>query len=898
MPDLPFRIVVTDSGTAVLQRFAAGARRVGATGRTVGRTLSRGFGLAQGAVAGAVSRVFNLRNALLGLGAGLAIRRIVDTFGGFEKQMNTVRVLTQATTAEFEALTEQAKELGATTQFSARQAAEGMTFLAKAGFDANEVMQALPDTLTLAAAANLELAQSADIVTNILTGLQLPMEDLTRATDVLTQAFTSSNTDLTQLGQAFKFAGPIATTAGLEFEEVATILSFLGNAGIQASMAGTTLRGAIAQLLKPSREAQAILDKLGVTVKTADGNLRPFADIMEDLAPIAGNAEAILTIFGRRASGIASVLKQGSDEFRRFTQTLRESGGRAAEVASVQMQGLTGAIRLMTSAIEGAVIEIGDQLAPSLINAADAIALFGQNVGMAISGISEASRAAGEASTNAFLDFIPSAEAIVRTIQGVRRAWIGLSIAANLVERTFLEVALFINRNVFGPIRRVILRTAELIVLTFNSIRRDISRLAGFVVRELGKLIQGFSDLADELPGKRAAQLRVTFQGLAQDTRILAKDLSSATDRSATLSNVQQKLLEDRQAQREILGLINNAIKENTAEIEQNVAAVNALDNQTSAVVARIREQEMATQNQTAAIKENTAAKQAAAAAPPAVAVPQTIAEEEFATQISRVSDLESRFAAIGPNAAAAAAQFQTAFQVILDAPGATAEQFAPLEQQLSLMEQITAAGEGLPEAIRMQFDEAIPAMLAGQASLTDITAQALEARRQLQLQNAAQTLSVAASLTSALGNLAESGGEKNFETVKKFRIAEAIINGAAGVSRAFAELPFPLATAAAAAIAINTIAQVRKIQATQPGGGGGGGGGGVNLPGGGGGGGGGPTGVVVPAEPEEQARGQQITISVAGFIGNEAELASQLSNVIREAQGDGVDFALETSRG
>jgi TP901 family phage tail tape measure protein len=903
MPDLPFRIVVTDSGTAVVQRFGAAARKVGGVGRTVGRTLSRGFSLAQGAITGAVSRVFNLRNALLGLGVGLAIRKIVTVFGGFQREMNLVRVLTSATAEEFENLTEQAKTLGITTQFSAQQAAEGMSFLAKAGLDANEVMSALPDTLTLAAASSITLAESADIVTGILAGLEIPMSELKFSTDVLVQAFTSAKTDVRELGQAFKFVGPIAVAAGLTFIETTAALQVLAQGGIAASMAGTTLRRAIGSLLNPSKEAQKILDSIGASVKTADGQLRPLAEILDQLGPIANDAGAILKVFGQRAgSGMAVLLRKGSASLLKFSDDLENSAGRAAEVAAARMQGLTGVIIKMRSAIAGAVIEIGDQLAPTLINAAEAIALFGRNTAIAFQGISETSKTAGDASTNAFLNIIPSAELLVRAINFVRKAWIGLSLTALIVERAYLETLLFLNRNVFGPIRTALINLGGFLARAFEVVKQNVAGALAFLIGKLAEFAAASARAARALPTDAAKEVADTFLTVAISARLAQAQLKNVAETSSAADELQKELARSNELQSRAIKTVNADLRANAQAVGAAVVEIDNLDRQTNSVIAQIKRTTAALKNQTQATKDMSAAtKQATADAKKAAQAFKSEIGAFLAFDIdpsTGFGELQSQLATIGPNAVKAGVDFEAAFEKIRASSATiTPEQFDVFQQQSETLRELIRIGGMLPESIRQQFDQAIPAVIAGQASITEVTKQALEARRRLQLANAAQNLSAAASLTNALGNLAESGGEKNFETVKKFRIAEAIINGAAGVSRAFAELPFPLAVAAAAAIAINTIAQVRKIQATQPGGGGGGGGGGINLAGGGGGG-GAPPGLVVPAEPAEQDRGQRITISVAGFIGNEAELASQLSNLIREAQGDGVDFALETSRG
>src|SRR5690606_7239994 len=150
---------------------------------------------------------------IVGMGA-IALKVTAD----FEKAMNQVQAVSGATGDQLKALSNQAKELGATTQFSSADAANAMGFLAMAGLRANEILGAMPHTLRLAAAANLDMATAADIVTNILSGYQKDVSELGHATDVLVKAFTSANTNLEQLGEAMKFAGPIASSAGVQFE--------------------------------------------------------------------------------------------------------------------------------------------------------------------------------------------------------------------------------------------------------------------------------------------------------------------------------------------------------------------------------------------------------------------------------------------------------------------------------------------------------------------------------------------------------------------------------------------------------------------------------------------------------------------------------------------------------
>ena len=289
----------------------------------------------------------------------LAFKSLVTTAGDFDSAMRSVRAVSGATEDQFKQLTATAEKLGRETQFSASQAAEGMEFLAKAGFKANEVLEAIPGTLQLAAAASLELGDAADIVTNVLTGFNLEVSELGKVNDILTQAFISSNTNLQELGQAMKFVGPVAASFGQEIEDVVAVLGSLGNAGIQASMAGTTLRGALTRLAAPSGEAAKILNRVGIEVFDAAGKMLPFIDILEDLGNSTITATQVIEVFGQRAGpGIAALLAKGADEIRKFSDELRDSAGVTERIAQVKMEGFTGATLELKSAFEGLTISI------------------------------------------------------------------------------------------------------------------------------------------------------------------------------------------------------------------------------------------------------------------------------------------------------------------------------------------------------------------------------------------------------------------------------------------------------------------------------------------------------------------------------------------------------------
>lgn len=302
-----------------------------------------------------------LRTIITGASLAFAAFAGVRVIADFEFQMNRVQALTGATIEQFETLNATAREMGATTQFSAGQAAEALGFLAQAGGDAVLINKQLPTALELAASAGTDLATAADIVTNIMAGYNLEASELTRVNDVLVKTFTSANTDLIELSEAMKLAAPVAASAGLEFEEVSAAMGLLGNAGLKATIAGTSIRGAIVRLLKPSGEAAEAMERLGISATDSAGKLLPLTEIVRQLEPVADQTGDIMTIFGLRAGpAMAALASQGTEALVNLRDELRNSGGTAAEIAEVQMRGLRGEFLKLKSAAEELALAIGE----------------------------------------------------------------------------------------------------------------------------------------------------------------------------------------------------------------------------------------------------------------------------------------------------------------------------------------------------------------------------------------------------------------------------------------------------------------------------------------------------------------------------------------------------------
>lgn len=372
--DVSFLIRLVDQFTGPAQKIRNAAKGIGEIGKELkggfSEAIKSGFSVEniEQATKNAEGAFSKARGRLLGAFAmAITLGGPVKLAADFETGMNRVRALTNATGEEFAMLRKQALDLGRTTQFTTKQAADAQGFLAMAGFRANAIFEAMPGTLQLASSAQIDLARAADIVTNIMTGYNKKGSELAHVNDVLVRAFTSANTDLVQLAEAMKYAGPVASAAGMKFEEASASLALMGNAGIQASMAGTGLRGAVTRMLSPTKGVQKAMKEAGLTFTDSKGRLLPLVDIIKQLEPHADDAGLMMRIFGQRAGpAMMALVNQGSAALEKLTKELEDSGGTAERVSKVQMEGFNGVLKELQSAAEGTAIALGTLLFPVL----------------------------------------------------------------------------------------------------------------------------------------------------------------------------------------------------------------------------------------------------------------------------------------------------------------------------------------------------------------------------------------------------------------------------------------------------------------------------------------------------------------------------------------------------
>lgn len=325
------------------------------------------------------------------------------TAASFEAAMAKVGAISRANSTELELMTKKARELGETTQFTATQSAEAMSYLGMAGWDAQQIIAGMPGLLSLAAAGGTDLARTADIVSDNLTAFGLSAEKAGHMADVYATVITRTNTNVEMLGETMKYAAPVAEAFGASMEETAALAGLMANSGIKASQAGTSLRAGFLRLAGPPKMAQKAMDQLGMSlnditaeqkeaamamaslgINVSDTNgpkkmstiLTELRDKTKDLGKEEKLA-AMKAIFGQNAAtGWLAVLNSGDGTFEKLISELENSNGASTKLANQMQNNAQGAMTRFNSAIESTQISIGQAFLPAMASAADAGAKF------------------------------------------------------------------------------------------------------------------------------------------------------------------------------------------------------------------------------------------------------------------------------------------------------------------------------------------------------------------------------------------------------------------------------------------------------------------------------------------------------------------------------------------
>ena len=298
----------------------------------------------------------------------------------FEAQMSRVQAIAGATGEELNLLTEQALQLGAQTSFSATEAAEGMENLASAGFTTEEIMEAIPGLLDLAASSGSELATASEIAASAIRGFGLDASEAGHVADVFAEAAARTNAQTEDMGNAMKYIAPVAHTMGISLEETAAAIGIMSDAGIKGEQAGTTLRGALTRLTKPTNKMIGTMEELGISFYDNEGKMKSLTEIVKMLQDsMQGLSDeeqqyALTTLFGTESlSGMLALISRGPEELSTMTNSFKDCDGAASEMADTMLNNTFGAIEEMNGAIESLGIKIQQILAPYIVEAANKV---------------------------------------------------------------------------------------------------------------------------------------------------------------------------------------------------------------------------------------------------------------------------------------------------------------------------------------------------------------------------------------------------------------------------------------------------------------------------------------------------------------------------------------------
>ncbi len=295
----------------------------------------------------------------------------VKTAADFEAAMSEVGAISGASGEDMAKLTAKAKEMGATTAFSASESAEAMKYMAMAGWKTADMTEGIAGIMNLAAASGEDLATTSDIVTDGLTAFGMAAKESGRFADVMAATSSNANTNVALMGETFKYCASTAGAMGYSVEDISVAIGIMGNAGIKGSMAGTTLKNTIANLAKPTDAQAAVMKKLGISLTDSSGNMKSFAEVMDNLrSSFSGLSEtekaaAATTLAGKESmAGLLTIVNASTEDFDKLTAAINGSSGSAEEMAAKMLDNLNGQLTLLKSAVEGIAITIGNKLMP------------------------------------------------------------------------------------------------------------------------------------------------------------------------------------------------------------------------------------------------------------------------------------------------------------------------------------------------------------------------------------------------------------------------------------------------------------------------------------------------------------------------------------------------------
>ena len=418
--------MAVDVGSAVgyldldISGFISGLNQANAEAQAKTRTLENTFGDGLSTIGGKITGAgktltMGLTAPILGAGAAA-----VKTTADFDKSMSQVKAVSGATGDDFDALRNKAREMGATTKFSASDAADAMNYMAMAGWKTNDMLSGISGIMDLAAASGEDLGTTSDIVTDALTAFGKSANDSGHLADIMAAASSNANTNVSMLGESFKYVAPLAGAMNYSMEDTSVALGLMANAGIKASQGGTSLRTVLTNMLNPTDEMAKAMDDLGISLQNEDGSMKSLHDVMVELrsgfgslkvsqedfeegigaldaalangeitqeeynaqvddwinktftAEDALKAQTAATLAGKTGlSGLLAIVNASEEDFDKLTNAVNNSEGAAHDMAVTMQDNLAGQLEILKSGLQELAISFGDIMMPAIRGFAD-----------------------------------------------------------------------------------------------------------------------------------------------------------------------------------------------------------------------------------------------------------------------------------------------------------------------------------------------------------------------------------------------------------------------------------------------------------------------------------------------------------------------------------------------
>ena len=307
------------------------------------------------------------------IGASFGVAESVNSFQDFEAMMSQVKAISGATGQAFDDLTAKAQEMGATTKFTATESAEAFNYIAMAGWKPQQMIDGISGIMSLAAASGEDLGTTSDIVTDAITAFGLTAGDAGHFADVLAQASANANTDVSMLGESFKYVAPVAGAMQYSIEDTSLALGLMASANVKGSMSGTALKTSIANMVKPTNDMAEAMDKYGISITDGEGNLKSLKGVIDNVRGSLGGLSrdeqtaVASTIFGKEAmAGMLAIVNASEEDYNKLSNAIYNANDAAEGMADTMLDNLKGSFTLMQSAIEGTENAFGKRLSPYL----------------------------------------------------------------------------------------------------------------------------------------------------------------------------------------------------------------------------------------------------------------------------------------------------------------------------------------------------------------------------------------------------------------------------------------------------------------------------------------------------------------------------------------------------